>query len=262
MAKKKSGQPVRSAERMLTILKSFSSEKPERTIAEISEELELAPSTVRRLLLALENHGFLRQDDRTGRFSLSWQVLRLAAVAMETVDIVRQAGPILDRLLDETGESLQLTVLDEDMVVHLDGRESDHTFRVFHPAGHRHPANQGSASGKVLLAWLDDDDLDDVLDEAEWRQRTPSTITDPDRYRAELAAIRSRGYATNDGETEVDVWAVAAPVHDHTGEVVAAINVPVPMTRASKKARQKELVAAVTGAARSLSAALGYRSAA
>ncbi len=262
MAKKSTGEPqtLRSAERLLEVLKSFSAEHPTRTVSEVSEELELAPSTVRRLLHALERHGFVLYDDRTGRFAPHFQILRLAAVTLATNDLVRAVADPADKLAEVTGETVQITALDGLDVVHIDGRESRHTWKIFHPVGHRHLAYPGSASGKVLLAWRPRDEVAEALpDGRSWPKRGPNALASPRGFLAHLDEVAEQGYALNDGETDPDVWAVAAPVRDYTGEVVAAINLPVPHSRVSgDEPRQRELIDATVAAARATSEAQRY----
>jgi DNA-binding IclR family transcriptional regulator len=257
VAKQRTGQPLRSAERLLDVLESFSAEHPARTTAEISEELNLAPSTVRRLLLALERHGFVRYDDQTSRFSPHYQILRLAAVTMASNDLGKAVTGPADRLAASTGETVQVTVLDGLEVVHIDGRESAHMWKIFHPVGHRHCAYLGSASGKVLLAGLSDGEVSALLPDA---RSWPVTAGKARRaFMAELKQVREQGYALNDGETERDVWSVAAPVRDFTGNVVAAINLPCPLSRVADEARKQELIEATMRAAAQTSEALRFR---
>lgn len=257
MAKQRTGQPLRSAERLLDVLESFSAEHPARTTGEISEELSLAPSTVRRLLLALERHGFVRYDDQTSRFSPHYEILRLAAVTMATNDLGKAVAGPADRLAGSTGETVQVTVLDGLEVVHIDGRESAHMWKIFHPVGHRHCAYLGSASGKVLLASLSDGVVSAMLpDSRSWPASAGKTKR---AFITELKRVREQGYALNDGETERDVWSVAAPIRDFTGKVVAAINLPCPLSRVADQRHKQDLIEATKQAAEQTSEALRFR---
>jgi DNA-binding IclR family transcriptional regulator len=258
MPKQSTGQPVRSAERMLDVLEMFSFGRPALSVAEISTGLSLATSTVRRLLNALEQHGFVRYNGKTGKFAPHYQVVRLAAVAVQGNDLITAASAPLDELRRSTGEATQLTVLAEGDIVFVDRRESQSVIRIFSPIGHRSPAWDGRASGKVLLAWLPDDEVAALLPAAaDWQAGGPNASRGPEEFTRRLALVRDQGYAVNDEETEQDVWAVAAPVRDYTGKVVAAINIPVLKTRAAQEGRAAELIDAVRAAADSVSRALG-----
>lgn len=257
MAKERTGQPVRSAERMLTVLKTFTADTPTRTTAEIAEELNLAASTVRRLLLALQEHGFVRVNPVTARFELGFQVLQLAAVALSSIDLVKVGGPVLDQLRDDVRESVQLSVLDGATVVNVASREGGRDFQVFHRPGHRHPAWDGSAPGKVLLGGLPTDEIRARLADVDWSNGSARAGREPEAFLAHLEIARQDGFATNDGETSPDVWAVAAPVLDHSRAIIGALNVPCVRVLATKP-RQRELTRAAVRAAGQLSAQLGY----
>ncbi|HWD03951.1 MAG TPA: IclR family transcriptional regulator [Amycolatopsis sp.] len=260
MVKQTTGQPLRSAERMLDVLESFSTAQPALSIAEISARLDLAPSTVRRLLNALEEHGFVRSDPNSGRFAPHYQIVRLAAVAVQGNDLMSAASPAMDELLERTGEAVQLTVRSGSDTVFLSRRESQKLIKIFSPIGTRSPAWDGRASGKIHLAWLPEADLLEMLPpEEEWPVSDgPNASRTRAEFRADLATVRERGYSLNDEETARDVWAVGAPVRDHTGNVVAAISVPALKARALDPGRAPELIEAVMSAGAAISRRLNY----
>ena len=256
MAKAASGQPMRSAERLLHVLKRFESGAASLTIAEIARDLELAPSTVRRLLLLLEREGFVRQEG--GGYCLHHAVIRLAAAALAGSSLVKAAGPILDDLRQRLGEAVQLTVRDGTELILLDNRPSKHLIKTFHQIGHRYPPYRGSSAGKALLAWLPQDELLALLPASgRWERYTERGIGDIAALQIALAQTRERGYAINDGETESDVWSASAPVRDHHGRALAALSVPCPASRLSED-RRTLIVAAVVEAAEGLSAAVPF----
>ncbi len=258
MAKVASGQVMRSAERMLRVLKCFGGESPRLGIGDISQRLDLASSTVRRLLLTLEAEGFVRQDEPGGRYGLSGAVIQLAAAALAGSSLVRAAAPILDRLNQDLDETVQLTLRDREALLIVDHRQSRHMVKTFHRIGHRYLPYRGSAAGKAVLAWLPEETLRALLPAAgRWDALTDRGIGDLAALRAALAQTRARGYGLNEGETEADVWSVAAPVRDHHGGVVAAINVPCPVIRLSQD-RRTMIVEATVAAGRDLSAAVPF----
>jgi len=258
VAKAKTGEQVRSAGRMLMVLKSFTSDHPERSVSEITAELGLAPSTVRRLLVELEAHGFVRRDPITNRFRLGYQVLQIATVALDSIDLFRSASPVLDWLAAETGEGVQLAIFDERSIVHIDGRPSRHTFKVYHRRGQRHHGRPGSAVGKILYATFSEEELAEALADATWEPPASRDFDGLEDYIEHLDQVRRQGYAVNDGETDPDVWAVAAPVRDHTGTWIGLLNVPCLRSRVSAD-RESQLIEATVKAAQDLSASLGYR---
>ncbi|WP_199542988.1 MULTISPECIES: IclR family transcriptional regulator [Prauserella] len=249
---------MRSASRLLQVLSAFTLDAPAKTIAEISRELELSASTVRRLMLTLEEHGFVRVDAESGRYRLHHEVVRLGAVAAQTSSLIDVAGPVMERLRDKTEETTQLAVRSGVDVVFVGTRDGPLGLRIFHPVGWRHPTYLGSAPGKVLLASLPDDELTELLPEGPWPGHTSRTVVSPEAFIDSLGPVRERGYAINDGETEQGVWAVAAPIRDHTGAVVAALNLPCPAARVPAS-RRMELITVTVEAADEISAALRFR---
>ena len=238
--------PVRSAQRMLGILSWFNLEHPSGRIGDIAVDLGLAPSTVRRLVSTLEQHRYLALDESTGRYRLHVEVVRLAAVAVTTNDVVRAATPVLDLLMKELGETLILNVLDGSLVVHLTVRQSAHQFSIYPPAGRRYNAYEGGASGMVLLAWLEESELDELLpSEDRWRAYAGTKTFTREEFVANLAEVQRDGFAVNDGVTDPDLWSIATPIRDHTGRVVAALSSACrrsSMTAARKKHFAKALV--------------------
>jgi DNA-binding IclR family transcriptional regulator len=245
---------------MLDVLESFSIAQPSLSVAEIAAKHSLAPSTVRRLLNALEEHGFLRSDPNTGKFAPHYQVVRLAAVAIQGNDLISAARGAMDDLGESTGEAVQLTVRSGSDSVFIDRRETQKLIKIFSPIGTRSPAWDGRASGKILLAWMPEKELADLLPAPdEWPVADgPGAARSPQEFLDKLAGVRERGYSLNDEETARDVWAVGAPVRDHTGVVVAAISVPALKARTLDPGRATELIDATVAAAAAISRRLNY----
>lgn len=252
MGKTATGQPMRSAERLLQVMGAFTLEHPSHSIAELSNHLNLAASTVRRLVLTLERYGYLRIDPVTGRYSLHYQLIRLASVAVASFDLIRAATPILDRLSEQSGEAVELTIRSGSNVVVIDSRVSKQQFRLFRPIGTVYPAFRGAAAGKILLAWMDQSKVLGLLPpEGVWKGNVPQSITTRESLLQSLEIVRDKGYATNIEETSADVWVVAAPIRDHTDNVIAALTIPCLASRVPSTER-KRLTNLVCEAAREL----------
>jgi DNA-binding IclR family transcriptional regulator len=203
------------------------------SLAELQRETGLPRPTAHRLAVALERHGVLARDG-DGRFVLGRRLVAWGAVAGHGLADV--ARPVLGRLGEATGESVQLYVRDGERRVCVAVDERPSGLRDTVPLGSVFPLDRGSG-GKVLLAWSADAERFDV----------------PAR---ELAAVRRRGFASSVGERESGVASVSAPVFDASGVVVAAVSVSGPIDRVGHQARRR-LAPAVTAAACDLSAALG-----
>jgi IclR family transcriptional regulator, KDG regulon repressor len=221
---------VQSVERAIAILKSFSIENPERGVGEISRELGLHKSTVSRLMTTLERGGLLAREPERKRYRLGISLIGLAAQVVSYMDVREVARPFLRQLAEDCQESVNLVVLDGQQVVNLEQfippkRQVKNIGR----AGRRMHAHC-TAAGKVLLAYLAEDELDRIL-APDIVKFTSYTITDAGKLRLELARVRVQGYAVAHEELERGLNAVAAPIYDHTGQVIAAAGVAGPAYR-------------------------------
>lgn len=224
------GSSVQSVERSIAILKSFSLEKPERAVGELGRELGLHKSTVSRLMMTLERGGLLQRDPATKRYRLGIGLISLAGQVVSYMDVREVARSVLRPLAEDCGESVNLVVLDRGQVVNLEqfvppARQVKNIGRVG-----RRMCPHCTAAGKVLLAALPPERWKRVLP-ARLERFTPRTVTDLVQLEEELAQVRERGYAIAQEELEDGLNAVAAPVRDHTGSVVAAASVAGPAYR-------------------------------
>lgn len=249
---------VRSLDRAMAILRVFDERQPQRSLSEIAEALGLNTSTAHRLLKALKAHGLVSQPDGGKAYALGPTLLHLARLATGGLDIREVALPHLRRLRDRAGETVGLHVLQRDLTrVVVDQAESSHPLRrTYTDLGQPIPLHQG-APGKVLLAFLPEDERETVLAHP-LVAANENTITGADPLRRELAAIRKRGFALSFGERVRGIHTVAVPVHDHSGRVTAAVSVTGPAQRMARK-RLLEIAPIAEACARDISAGLGYR---
>lgn len=235
---RRSGSTLQSVERAIAILKAFSLEKPERGVGELSRELGLHKSTISRLMSTLEQGGLLARNPETHRYRLGIDLIGLAAQVVGYMDVREVAHPFLRSLADECQESVNLVVLDvppehserDAHVVNIEqfvppARRVTNIGRV----GRRMPPHC-TAAGQVLLAYLPPASLQEILPE-HLEVFTPHTIADRVRLDRELDAVRRQGYAVVQEELEKGLNALAAPIHDHRGRVVAAVSISGPAYR-------------------------------
>ncbi len=226
---------VRNAARLL---KEFSGSTREIGVTELARRLGIGKSTAHRLLHTLTEERLLERDPDTGAYRLGLAMYELGnAVSMHT-DLHEACTPVLDDLRNATSETVQVAVLDGHEVVYVERRESPHTLRLFGRIGHRNAAHCTS-TGKVLLAWLPAPALAELLDGWTLEAHTPYTITDPTALVSHLADVRRRGWALQINETEMGAGAVAAPVRNGLGEVVAAVSVAGPIQRVQGDSLQR-----------------------
>ncbi len=222
--------PIESVDRALTVILAFE-ETDTLTVAEIGRRLGVSRSTAYRLLNVLEHRGFVRQDPRTKAFSAGQALLRVGLAAGRRSDIRATLHPLLERIVVQVGETSHLVVLDRQEAFYMDCVESPKTVRATSRVGTSLPA-QVSAAGKVLLASVPSGQLDAFL-AGPLTGITRRSKTSPTTIRRELRQVLERGWAANDGESEVGLRAVAVRVPvERTGLALdAAITVAGPAAR-------------------------------
>lgn len=245
---------VHNAARLLC---AFSTTDTEYGVSELARRLDLAKSTVHRLLTTLAEEHLIERNPRTGRYRLGLKMWELGTLAAGHITLHDAAAPYLDDLRNRSRETVHIAVLDGTEVVYVERRESPQTLRLFGRVGHRNHAHCTS-TGKVLLAFLPPDELERRLATLELVQKTPYTIADPQRLRAELASVRKRGYAVNVNESELGIASVAAPILDRSATVVAAISTAGPVTRFEGPAMRR-FAEMTVDAAKAISERLGFR---
>ncbi|WP_169747972.1 IclR family transcriptional regulator [Pseudonocardia acaciae] len=187
--------------------------------------------TALRLLEALCRSGVLRTDD-AGHYRLGPRVAAWGHAFVNELDLPAMAAEPMAGLVEASGETCFLGVRDEASVVYLVAVNSPQAVRPAARVGSRNPLHC-TAIGKVLLAWLPEPEIRGAL-VAPLERRTANTLADPDAVVAELAAVRERGFATDDVENEDGVRCVAAPIRDHAGAVAAGLSVSAPAYRFSR----------------------------
>ncbi|MGH9116748.1 MAG: IclR family transcriptional regulator [Acidimicrobiales bacterium] len=244
---------VRNAARLL---KQFTTHDRELGVSELARRLDVGKSTVHRLLSTLAGEGFLEQDAESGKYRLGLVVYDLGAAVAVHMDLHEAVLPPMERLRNATGETVHTAVLDGREVVYVERLDSPNTLRLFLDVGRRNWAHC-TGTGKALLAFLPEPQLDRLLKGWRLPQKTPHTITDVQLLRKELKETHRRGYAQNMNESEMGVLSVAAPIRDGSGRVRAAVSVAGPAPRMDPIMDQ--FIAGVLEAAASASRRLGFR---
>jgi DNA-binding IclR family transcriptional regulator len=227
-----SGTRLSSVANAILLMKAFSEDESELGISALAERLGLAKSTVHRLASTLVDMRMLEQNKETGKYRLGLAVFELGSLVRRRIDLALEAKPWLMSLREQTGETVDLSILDQGGVVCVNFLESKRANRIASRIGVRKPA-YCTAEGKALIAFRPVLTVDGIIDSG-LRPRTARTITDPTALREELAAIRAQGYATDDEEYELGMRGIAAAIRDDTGESVAAVGVAGPTQRLTR----------------------------
>jgi DNA-binding IclR family transcriptional regulator len=252
---KQAGVPgTQAVRRAVSLLKAFSAEQPQRSLADLARGLRLNKTTAFRLLQALEAEGLVARTREGDAYRLGPELLTLAGRAQAAHELRAAARGELQALARTTRETATLEVLVGREALVLDEEMGGYMIGARPSVGARWPAH-ASSTGKVLLAHLPDERRGEAR-RAGWPSLTPRTLTGAALGRA-LARVRTQGFATAVEELEPGYVAVAAPVRDASGDVVAALSVGGPKARMDK-GRLAACTRQVAAAARRVSARLGH----
>jgi DNA-binding IclR family transcriptional regulator len=241
------GEAVARAARVLAL---FGRTRRERTLVELAEASGVPKATLRGILDTLVGHGLLAVDEAALRYRLGYAWLRLGDVRRNQLNIRESALSVMRWIRDAIDETVILSLKVGDRRVHLDYVESTQSIRRITQIGHEAPLHLGAA-GSVLLAGLSEAEIDAYM------ERTIEAGDAREAGRRSVAAIKRDGYAVVSGVVNAQTAAVAAPVKDHSGKIVAALTVSCPRERFTRSLESR-CIALVTEGARQLSQTLGH----
>lgn len=229
------------------------------TLTDLTDALGIPKNTVFRIITTLSLRGYADRDEATKRYRLSRKMLSVSHAAVGGKSLIEAARPCLRSLRDASGETALLGAIASSRGVVLDQVPSSQPVKVVVEVGHAFPLHT-AAPAKAMLAFLADDVRNALVATIRFTRRTPRTITSARAFARELAAVRSQGYALDRREESEAYACAAAPVFDHSGQVVAAIWVSGPSDRVTQ-ARLPAMARLVTAAAQTVSATLGHETA-
>jgi DNA-binding IclR family transcriptional regulator len=246
---------VDAAAKALDLLTAFSFGEPRLSLADLAARTRIPRPRAFRLLTTLELAGFVARIN--GEYQLGIKCFVLGNVVASSLDLREKALAHLERLRDSAGETVHLAVLDEWQVLYLERLQSPHPIGFMRSrVGGAVPAYCTSL-GKTLLAFKPAAEVDAWLRAQPLKAMTPQTITSVRRLQKELKGIRQRGYALDEQEHEISVRCIAAPIHNHAGEVIAAISIAGPADRMPRPLAGSPMSAAIVATARAISTELG-----
>ena len=228
---------VQSIGRAFAILEEVARNRDGIGLADLSKRVGLHNSTTFHLVRTMVSLGYIRQIKDTKRYRIGRPLFALAASALDEMEMVSMATPVLDDLARETGESSHFAARMGDAVVVMARTSGPSAFQLAERVGVVRPA-YCTALGKIILAALRPDQLERYLGRIELKPLTPSTITEPARLRKEIDEVRKAGIAFDDGEFDGEVRCAAMAIRDFSGQVVGAIGISGPVWRLSIQALQ------------------------
>jgi DNA-binding IclR family transcriptional regulator len=258
MARKdKSEYIIQAVSHALDLLEQFHEDVDELGVTELSKRLKLHKNNVFRLLATLESRGYIEQNKATENYRLGLKSLELGQTFIKQMGLLRQAKPILEKIVADCNETCYVTIFKEGHVVYLDVMETNMTVRVVSRVGSRLPS-YCTASGKVFLAYMSEEEINEILPAEELSPYTPTTLATRKQLKEELEKTAEQGYAIDDEELDQGVRCIATPIRDYTRRIVGAISISGPSMRLSNNRIDEELVPLVLQAAEDLSTRLGY----
>jgi IclR family acetate operon transcriptional repressor len=247
---------VAAVDKALDILEFLSRQRREFGLRDLSQALNMPKATLFRYLVTLERRGYVRKDSGNEKYWLGFRILELSNCVLGNMTLHEVALPYMQEILDRFRETVNLAVLEGDEVVYIEILESPQSFKMSsHVGGRDYP--HATSVGKAMLAFLPEKEVERIVHATGLPKRTDKTITSHGRLKEELAMIRQRGYAIDNGENEEGARCVGAPIFDHRGGVVAAVSVSGPAFRTSMK-EIEELGLALLDVTSQISQKMGY----
>jgi DNA-binding IclR family transcriptional regulator len=242
--------------RAFEILEILSMSSVGLTKMDIARQVKIPYSTAFNLLNTMEQHGYVRKDQGSGRYYLGLKLLSLGNIQIKDVSLRDMAAPALEELVRRTGLTAHLAILDRGEAVYIDKKEPEGFLKINSWIGKRNYVHT-SAVGKALVAGMDLTQVQHIWDSG-LPKRTPHTVASWKKLKSELAAARKCGYAIDKEEDEIGGRCVAAPIVNGTGLAVAAIGLSGIVSQIPDE-RIPLLGEMLRSAAEVISTRLGYR---
>lgn len=253
----KTDSPSAAVERALTMLEIVAQENEGLSNAEISRKLQIPKSSASYLLKTLETRGYMTRDPESGKYRVGLKVLSLSRGALGGRDVRGIALPIMRHLMQQTGLTCHLAVLDGPDAVYIEKVEPEGFIRMDTWVGRRMRVHATSV-GKAIVAYIPVEQLEGILRKSGMEKRTPKTITTAPRLLKELEKIRAQGYAVDDEENNLGARCVAAPVFDERGAIEASLGLSGTTQQVSPQTMPR-ILEALKDSARHISMGMGYR---
>jgi IclR family transcriptional regulator, KDG regulon repressor len=227
MAKEEGMQTV---ERAIRVLKAFTVQDHELSLADLHRKLGLSKSSLQRVLSTLVHNGLLDKDDKRKTYQLGIELYFLGQLVEKNSNLLSVSRPFMEKLRDELGESVQLAIIHQNERKCIGYIPGNHELMTITYVGQTSPLYAG-ASAKILMANLPEDELSRVLNELEIIKITDDTIDNIEDLRTELEKIKKQGYAVSFGERVKGAFSLGAPIRNRFEEVVAGISLTIPSVR-------------------------------
>ncbi len=257
MTEKKERKFIQSIGRATKILQYIADNGNSVRLMELSTGLGLNKSTLHSIISTLQQLGYVIQDEETSKYSLGIKLFELGKIYEQDMSIKKIARPFLESIVEEFQETAHIAVESQGEVLFVDRVEPSHSLRAITNIGEKDYMYY-TAVGKVLLADVEEEVMDKIIEKSGLKSFTENTITDIVLLKKELQAVKNKGYAYDREEKEIGVNSVAVPIRDHKGKTVGAISLSGPTSRVTeeKLCRMKDRLMEISV---EISNALGYK---
>ncbi len=224
------GSAVKTVAKVLDLLEHVAAAGRPVSVSELAAMTGFNVSTAHRLMQTLARRNYVEQDPSTRAYALGPRLLELGSAYTRSLDLIGAARPRIEELRDLAGETVHLAILSERDVVEICTAAGRQAVTVSMVAGRRDPAHC-TATGKVLLAALDESELEHFFAAGPLQPATPKSITTRKAFLAELRRVRDAGFAIDDEELCADVCCVGVPILNRSGRTAASLSLAMPKAR-------------------------------
>ncbi|MGB3262045.1 IclR family transcriptional regulator [Paenisporosarcina sp.] len=247
---------IQSVDRALQVLELLRENPRGLGVTEISTALKVAKSTAHRLLMSLEEHGYVQKFGRDSTYRLGLKFIEMNYIVTHNLNVLEIARPFIETLSTKTGEIVHLVMLDGQEIVYIDKVENSSTIRIYSQIGRRGPL-YCTAVGKAILAYLDEEEASRLISKVVFKKFTDHTLLSREALENELVTIKKDAYSYDNQEHEMGIRCIGAPIMDHSGRPQYALSVTGPLDRMSDEILEKH-IPLLKETATKISRSLGY----
>lgn len=247
---------MQTISRAMQVLKLFSAEDKEFSLADFHRKLGISKSSLQRVLHALVAGGFLEKDEQRKIYKLGLELYFLGNLVQLNSSLLAASIPYMEKLRELTGETVTLNMLHQDRRKCIGYLPGTHELTTLTYIGHISPLYAG-ASAKILLAFLPEKERSRIINQLEFEQVAPNTVRDKDILQQQLTEIRQMGYAISQGERVNGAYSISAPIRNRFDAVVASLSITMPTIRV-EPAQNENYIKWIVDCAADISNALRY----
>lgn len=229
---------VKSADRVLDILELYIGKRGSYSLTDIAKILNMPPSSTHQILQNMLARGYLEMDETGKQFLLGYKLFEIRTDYMRNTDIKREFYRIANKMTADLNEIVCLAIRSADKVLYIGETQTTHAMRVTASLGSVLPL-YASASGKLIMTGLTNEEIDEIYPEEELELLTERTIPTKTLLKQQLEVIKAEGIAYNYGESVDDLRCIAGPIYNASGLIVASVSITIPVTRMTDEKRER-----------------------